>query len=107
MKPVLPLTDPRFDYTPAARTDVRDTWRKAGWSPVTGNQTRSEVIVWERPETPPNGDQDVLVCVAAEASWTGERETWMGYYDDGQWRGVNGEPITITAWAALPGGPTC
>jgi len=29
MKPRLPITDPRFQYVPAMRTDIRETWKKA------------------------------------------------------------------------------
>jgi hypothetical protein len=29
MKPRLPITDPRFLYVPAMRTDVRETWKRA------------------------------------------------------------------------------
>lgn len=33
MKPTIPLTDRRFNYVPAANTDVRELWRKHGWRP--------------------------------------------------------------------------
>ena len=29
--PSIPITDKQFKYTPACNTDVRETWRKAGW----------------------------------------------------------------------------
>jgi hypothetical protein len=29
MKPPIPITDPRFAYTPAVRTDVRETFKRA------------------------------------------------------------------------------
>lgn len=28
------ILDPKFKYTPAAATNVQDTWRKFGWRPV-------------------------------------------------------------------------
>jgi hypothetical protein len=31
--PQVPLTDPRFQYVPAAATDVQQTWRRFGWTP--------------------------------------------------------------------------
>ena len=27
--PAIPITDPRFQYVPAAKTDIRDTFRRA------------------------------------------------------------------------------
>ena len=33
VEPAVPLHDPRFDYTPAARTDVQKTWARFGWTP--------------------------------------------------------------------------
>lgn len=30
-KPTIPLTDKRFEYTPSHKTDIRETFRKAGW----------------------------------------------------------------------------
>jgi len=27
--PTIPITDPRFNYVPAAKTDIRDTFRRA------------------------------------------------------------------------------
>lgn len=30
-QPTIPITDKRFEYTPACKTDVRETWKKAGW----------------------------------------------------------------------------
>ena len=29
------ITDPRFKYTPAAGTNVSDTFKKHGWKPMT------------------------------------------------------------------------
>ena len=29
MTPKIPITDPRFNYIPAVRTDVRETWKRA------------------------------------------------------------------------------
>jgi hypothetical protein len=32
--PIMPrLTDPRFEYTKAADTDIKATWAKHGWVP--------------------------------------------------------------------------
>lgn len=31
--PEIPRTDPRFQYIPAAATDVQRTWRRFGWIP--------------------------------------------------------------------------
>jgi hypothetical protein len=31
--PPVPITDPRFQYVPAAATDVQQTWRRFGWAP--------------------------------------------------------------------------
>lgn len=28
------ILDPNFKYTPAASTNVQDTWRKFGWKPL-------------------------------------------------------------------------
>ena len=28
------ILDPNFKYTPAAATNIQDTWRKFGWRPV-------------------------------------------------------------------------
>lgn len=33
-KPTHKITDPAFNYRNAAQTDVRDTWRKFGWKPI-------------------------------------------------------------------------
>jgi len=30
-RPLVPLTSPNFDYTPARATNVAETWRKHGW----------------------------------------------------------------------------
>jgi hypothetical protein len=30
-RPLVPLTSPHFDYTPARATNVAETWRKHGW----------------------------------------------------------------------------
>lgn len=40
--PDVPLHDPRFDYTSAAKTDVQKTWRKYGWTPPSEQQNRSK-----------------------------------------------------------------
>ena len=31
--PAIPLSDPRFNYKPAAATDVQATWKRFGWVP--------------------------------------------------------------------------
>ncbi len=31
--PTVPLTSPRFNYVPQAKTDVTATWRRFGWLP--------------------------------------------------------------------------
>jgi len=31
--PAIPLHDPRFNYLPAAKTDVQQTWARFGWTP--------------------------------------------------------------------------
>lgn len=33
LRPAIPVTDERFDYRDSVSTDVRITWRKAGWTP--------------------------------------------------------------------------
>jgi hypothetical protein len=33
MTPAVPITNPAFRYIPAAATDVRETWKKFGWTP--------------------------------------------------------------------------
>lgn len=35
MTPTIPIHDPRFRYTPAAKTDITQTWRRYGWVPPT------------------------------------------------------------------------
>lgn len=32
-KPSIPVTDSRFEYTPACKTDIRKTWAKSGHWP--------------------------------------------------------------------------
>lgn len=32
--PTVRVTDPRFQYTSSAATDVQATWRRFGWRPV-------------------------------------------------------------------------
>ena len=29
------ITNPEFKYTPSDKTNVQETWRKAGWTPTT------------------------------------------------------------------------
>ena len=36
--PTTPITRPEFKYTPAAATDVTQTWRKFGWVPRSAAQ---------------------------------------------------------------------
>lgn len=31
--PSVPITDPKFEYRPAAVTDITLTWRRFGWVP--------------------------------------------------------------------------
>jgi len=31
---LLTILDPKFKYTPAAQTDITQTWRKHGWKPL-------------------------------------------------------------------------
>lgn len=35
------LLDPRFQYTPAVETDIRETWRKHGYRPTTEAERRA------------------------------------------------------------------
>jgi hypothetical protein len=38
--PAVPLRDPRFQYTPAAATDVQKTWMRFGWTPPSKKEQR-------------------------------------------------------------------
>lgn len=35
--PSVPITDPRFQYRDHNNTDVRLTWARFGWKPITRN----------------------------------------------------------------------
>ncbi len=43
-----PILDPKFKYTPAAATDIQETWRKFGWKPV-----KEQVEMPKKQELPP------------------------------------------------------
>jgi hypothetical protein len=34
------LLDPKWEYVPSAATDVRNTWRKFGWTPTEHNKEK-------------------------------------------------------------------
>ena len=38
MKPRIPITDKRFVYVPAIKTDIKETWRKAREQPTNVRQ---------------------------------------------------------------------
>lgn len=42
------ILDPNFKYVPAAATDVTQTWRKFGWTPI----ERKEKHYAQTPEAP-------------------------------------------------------
>lgn len=33
------ILDPRFNYIPAAKTDIKETWKKYGWTPPSEKRT--------------------------------------------------------------------
>lgn len=42
--PVTRLLDPRFEYRPAAKTDIAATWRRFGFDPSANEQRRKLVL---------------------------------------------------------------
>jgi hypothetical protein len=36
------LLDPNWDYVPSAATEVRNTWRKFGWTPPSENKQEKQ-----------------------------------------------------------------
>jgi len=43
-KPATRLLDPRFEYRPAAKTDIAATWRRFGFDPLANEQRRRLVL---------------------------------------------------------------
>jgi hypothetical protein len=39
-------------YTPAAHTDVRETWRKHGWTPINPTPPQGTDIIYQQKGTP-------------------------------------------------------
>ena len=42
--PATRLLDPRFEYRPAAKTDIAATWRRFGFDPSANEQRRKLVL---------------------------------------------------------------
>jgi hypothetical protein len=46
------LLDPKFKYTPAAATDITQTWRKYGWKPIAeSKKDEPPTVLRNRPKT--------------------------------------------------------
>jgi hypothetical protein len=46
------LLDPKFKYTPAAATDITQTWRKYGWKPIAERKKdEPPTVLRNRPKT--------------------------------------------------------
>lgn len=48
----------------------------------------------------PDSDLTVMVYAPDESE-----SVWMGYFDEGMWRDIEGRRIGVTHWAPLPDGP--
>jgi hypothetical protein len=57
------LLDPRFEYRPAAETDIAATWRRFGFDPQANEQRRRLVLAAFA--TPPSGSLAPTTCVVS------------------------------------------
>lgn len=65
----------------------------------------TETTTWIRVEDQlPDADETVLIHVPEH-----DEPVWLGYYDDGQWHGVDAMPLgpgmPVTHWAPMLKGP--
>ena len=57
-------------------------------------------VFWKPAAEKPASDTTVLLFDQAASE-----PVWMGFFDGGLWREVDGMPATPTHWAQLPEGP--
>jgi hypothetical protein len=61
------LLDPRFNYVPAAATDVASTWRRFGFNPGSNDERRARLRqgIGQRTEAPGGrGESPTVVALA-------------------------------------------
>lgn len=52
-KPTHSITHPAFKYVPAAKTDITQTWRRFGWTPIEEVQPpRRKIVIVTRAKAP-------------------------------------------------------
>ena len=70
--PTIPITDKQFKYTPACKTDVRETWKKAGWPFPAPGQIKRAITEHERALLEirqEKADRMALIRDAEDALW--------------------------------------